>query len=54
MLVRAHGRDVMLPILLHPITISVLIAGVQGTAALLPALWRSAGSGCWCFSISYS
>lgn len=35
MLVRARTRDVMLPILLYPITIPVIIAGVRGTAALL-------------------
>ena len=35
MLIRARTRDVMLPILLYPITIPVLIAGVRGTAALL-------------------
>lgn len=34
MLVRARSRDVLLPILLYPITIPVLIAGVRGTAAL--------------------
>ncbi len=35
MLVRARTRDVMLPILLYPITIPVIIAGVEGTTALL-------------------
>lgn len=35
MLVRARTRDVMLPILLYPITIPVIIAGVRGTAALM-------------------
>jgi len=35
MLVRTRARDVMLPILLYPITIPVIIAGVRGTAALL-------------------
>jgi ABC-type transport system involved in cytochrome c biogenesis permease component len=35
MLVRARTRDVLLPILLYPITIPVIIAGVRGTAALL-------------------
>ena len=34
MLVRARSRDVLLPILLYPITIPVMIAGVRGTAAL--------------------
>ena len=37
MLVRARSRDVMLPVLLYPITIPVIIAGVRGTAALLEA-----------------
>ena len=47
MLVRARSRDVLLPILLYPITIPVIIAGVRGTAALfetppaegLAAMW---------------
>lgn len=37
MLVRTRSRDVLLPILLYPITIPVIIAGVRGTAALLQA-----------------
>jgi heme exporter protein B len=35
MLVRTRTRDVMLPILLYPITVPVIIAGVRGTASLL-------------------
>jgi heme exporter protein CcmB len=35
MLVRARSRDVLLPILLYPVTIPVMIAGVRGTSALL-------------------
>jgi ABC-type transport system involved in cytochrome c biogenesis permease component len=35
MLVRSRARDIMLPILLYPVTIPVIIAGVRGTAALL-------------------
>lgn len=35
MLVRARSRDVLLPVLLYPITIPVIIAGVRGTATLL-------------------
>ncbi len=35
MLVRARTRDIMLPIVLYPMTIPVLIAGVQGTSALV-------------------
>ena len=34
MLIRARSRDVLLPILLYPITIPVVIGGVRGTAAL--------------------
>ena len=37
MLARARSRDVLLPILLYPITIPVMIAGVRGTGALLDA-----------------
>ena len=37
MLVRTRSRDVMLPVLLYPITVPVIIAGVRGTAALLQA-----------------
>ena len=35
MLIRARTRDVLLPILLYPVTIPVIIAGVRGTAALM-------------------
>jgi len=35
MLVRSRTRDIMLPILLYPITVPVIIAGVRGTSALL-------------------
>jgi heme exporter protein CcmB len=35
MLVRARSRDVLLPVLLYPITIPVIIGGVRGTSALL-------------------
>jgi heme exporter protein CcmB len=34
MLVRAHSRDVLLPVLLYPIAVPVVIAGVLGTAAI--------------------
>jgi heme exporter protein B len=37
MLARARSRDVLLPILLYPVTIPVMIAGVRGTSALLGA-----------------
>ena len=35
MLVRTRGRDVLLPLLLYPVTVPVIIAGVRGTAALV-------------------
>ena len=35
MLVRARSRDVLLPVLLYPITVPVIIAGVRATASLL-------------------
>ena len=35
MLIRARSRDVLLPVLLFPVTVPVIIAGVRGTAALL-------------------
>ena len=49
MLVRAHSRDVLLPILLYPMTVPVLIAGVRGTTVIfaaepnmdLAAMWLS-------------
>lgn len=34
MLVRAHSRDVLLPIVLYPLAVPVVIGGVRGTAAL--------------------
>jgi heme exporter protein CcmB len=37
MLVRARTRDVLLPVLLYPITVPVIIAGVRATGALLAA-----------------
>lgn len=35
MLVRAHSRDVLLPVLLYPITVPLVIAGVRGTASIV-------------------
>lgn len=35
MLVRSRTRDVLLPIVLYPITVPVIIAGVLGTSAIL-------------------
>jgi heme exporter protein CcmB len=37
MLVRAHSRDVLLPILLYPIAVPVVLGGVRGTAAIFGA-----------------
>ena len=34
MLVRAHSRDVLLPLLLYPIAVPVVIAGALGTASI--------------------
>jgi heme exporter protein B len=34
MLVRAQSRDVLLPVVLYPITLPALIGGMQGTAAI--------------------
>ncbi|MBI3048277.1 MAG: heme exporter protein CcmB [Acidobacteria bacterium] len=35
MLIRARSRDVLLPVLLYPITVPVIIAGVRATGVLL-------------------
>jgi heme exporter protein CcmB len=37
MLSRSQSRDVLLPVVLYPLTVPVMIAGVSGTAALLAA-----------------
>jgi heme exporter protein CcmB len=47
MLIRARTRDVMLPILLYPITIPVIIAGVRGTTALLATPADQTGATMW-------
>lgn len=47
MLVRARSRDVLLPVLLYPITIPVIIAGVRGTAALLEPAADAAMARVW-------
>jgi heme exporter protein B len=47
MLVRARSRDVLLPILLYPITIPVIIGGVRGTAALLASPVDEPGAMMW-------
>ena len=47
MLVRARTRNVMLPILLYPVTIPVIIAGVRGTSALLQPVPDEAVATMW-------
>jgi heme exporter protein CcmB len=47
MLVRARSRDVLLPILLYPITVPVMIAGVRGTAALFQPMPDAAVAQFW-------
>lgn len=47
MLVRAHSRDVLLPVLLYPITVPVIIAGVRGTAAIFAAEPNLEAAGAW-------
>jgi heme exporter protein CcmB len=58
MLVRSRTRDVMLPILLYPITVPVIIAGVRGTAALLQATPDEPAATMWialllCFDVVF-
>jgi ABC-type transport system involved in cytochrome c biogenesis permease component len=58
MLVRSRTRDVMLPILLYPITVPVIIAGVRGTAAILQPTPDAAVAGMWialllCFDVVF-
>jgi len=58
MLVRARSRDVMLPILLYPITVPVIIAGVRGTSALLQPAPDEAMATMWialllCFDVVF-
>jgi heme exporter protein CcmB len=47
MLVRAQSRDVLLPVLLYPMTVPVLIGGVRGTAAILAAEPNFAAAQAW-------
>ena len=37
MLVRAQSRDVLLPVVLYPMTVPVIVSGVQGTGAIFAA-----------------
>ena len=47
MLVRAQSRDVLLPLLLYPVTVPVIIGGVQGTQAIFAAEPDLAMAGTW-------
>jgi heme ABC exporter ATP-binding subunit CcmA/heme exporter protein CcmB len=47
MLVRTRSRDVLLPVLLYPMIVPVLLAGVRGTAALLQPEPDRAVAGLW-------
>ena len=47
MLVRAHSRDVLLPVLLYPMTVPVIIAGVRGTAAIFALEPNFAAARAW-------
>jgi heme exporter protein CcmB len=58
MLVRARTRDVLLPVLLYPITVPVIIAGVRATATLLQPEVDMAGIRFWlallaCFDVVF-
>jgi heme exporter protein B len=58
MLVRSRTRDVMLPILLYPVTVPVIIAGVLGTSALLESPVDQAMATLWiwllvCFDVVF-
>jgi heme exporter protein CcmB len=58
MLVRARTRDVLLPVLLYPITVPVIIAGVRATATLLQPDVDMAAIGFWlallaCFDVVF-
>jgi heme exporter protein B len=58
MLVRSRTRDVMLPILLYPITVPVIIAGARGTSALLQSVPDEPAAAMWiallvCFDVVF-
>jgi len=58
MLLRSRSRDVLLPIVLYPITVPVIIAGVRGTAALLQSEPDLAAARTWtavlvCFDVAF-
>jgi len=47
MLVRVRSRDMLLPVLLYPIVVPVIIAGVQGTTALVQPAFDEAIARFW-------
>jgi heme exporter protein CcmB len=47
MLVRAQSRDVLLPVVLFPITLPALVGGMQGTAAIFASAPDLALAGIW-------
>jgi ABC-type transport system involved in cytochrome c biogenesis permease component len=47
MLLRVGTREVLLPILLYPVTVPVIIAGVVGTSALLGPVPNEAMARFW-------
>jgi heme exporter protein CcmB len=47
MLVRAQSRDVLLPVVLYPLTVPVLIAGVRGTTAIFAVEPEIAAAQSW-------
>lgn len=53
MLARARTRDVLLPILLYPITIPVMIAGVRGTIALTQSVPDAALAQFWISLVAF-
>jgi heme exporter protein CcmB len=58
MLLRSRSRDVLLPIVLYPVTVPVIIAGVRGTAALLQSEADLASARAWgamllCFDVVF-
>jgi len=58
MLLRSRSREVLLPIVLYPITVPVIIAGVRGTAALLQPEPDLASARAWgamliCFDVVF-
>lgn len=58
MLVRARSRDVLLPVLLYPVIVPVMIAGVRGTTTLLQPDFDAAIAWFWlalliCFDVVF-